>query len=331
MKRETHIFQRSQVERVITMAECVSLVEKAFALYGEGNVEMPPKIYLSFPRGDLRCMPAYVPAWNIAGMKNVSVHPENADVPAVMATISLFDPETGFPLAIMDGTFITMMRTGAAGGVAARHLAREDARAAAFIGAGIQAEAQLEALKVTRPGISRVTVYDLKGERMKAFAAAAAARHGLETSPAASVEEAVKGADVVVTTTPARSPVVRSEFVRPGTHINAIGADARGKQELDPAILTRAKVVVDSWEQASKSGEINVSVAGGMIGPGDLHGDIGEVVTGKKPGRESPDEITVFDSTGLAIQDVAVAYEVYRRLAAQERPGPGVRKVNFLG
>jgi alanine dehydrogenase len=143
MKTSTYIIKRSEIENVLGMGEYINIVEEAFKLYGEGKVQMPAKVYLSFDKGDLRCMPAYLPSMKAAGVKNVNVHPGNKELPAVMATITLFDPETGFPLAIMDGTYITQMRTGAAGGIAAKYLSREDSKAAGFIGAGVQAESQL--------------------------------------------------------------------------------------------------------------------------------------------------------------------------------------------
>jgi alanine dehydrogenase len=135
---------------------------------------------------------------------------------------------------------------------------------------------------------------------------------------------------VVVTVTPARAPVVRKEFVRPGTHINAIGADAPGKQELDVAILQSAKVVVDNWEQASHGGEINVAVSRGLMRRGDIYAELGEIVIGRKPGRQDPHDVTVFDSTGLAIQDVACAAHVYRRLTSDPQSRAALRRIDFL-
>ena len=313
------------------MRDYVGIIEDAFRLTAQGGVEMPPKIYLSFPPGDLRCMPAYIPSLNIAGMKNVSVHPGNRDLPAVMGTISLFDPETGYCLAIMDGTHITTMRTGAAGGVAVKHLAREDARKAAFIGAGTQARSQLEALLVVRSGVSRITVFDRERGKAGEFAAWAKDKFKIEAASVESVSAAVEGADIIVTSTPSRAPVLFAGEVGAGVHINAIGADARGKQELDPEILKRARVVIDNWEQASKSGEINVPLSKGIIKPEDIHGTIGEILTGRKPGRRSPREITVFDSTGLAVQDVASALEIYRRLLADPEKERKLGRVDFRG
>lgn len=327
--RVTYLMARSDVESVLTMQEALEAVEAAFRAYGEGKAQMPPKSYLQFEKGDLRCMPAYLPELGLAGVKNVNVHPQNRDLPAVMATVTLFDPESGFPLAIMDGMYLTAMRTGAAGGIAAKYLARKDSRVAGFVGAGTQAETQLAALMITVPGIRRVLVCDTKADRAAAFAEHSRAAYGLEAS-AVTLAEAVRSADILTTVTPVRKPIVRDEWVRPGTHINAIGADAAGKQELETAILLRAKVVIDDWQQASHGGEINVAVAEGALSHEDVHAEIGAVVTGRKVGRETDEEITVFDSTGLAVQDVACAARVYRRLTEQQGARSRLRTVDFL-
>ncbi|HUT29525.1 MAG TPA: hypothetical protein VMX13_07025 [Sedimentisphaerales bacterium] len=151
MDRSTYLIKRTRLEAVFNMSDYIAAIEEAFVLYGNAGVQMPAKVYLSFDKGDLRCMPAYIPSMAVAGVKNVNVHPLNKDLPTVMATITLVDPETGFPLAVMDGTHITKMRTGAAGGVAAKYLSRQDSQTAAFVGAGTQARTQLEALLITRP------------------------------------------------------------------------------------------------------------------------------------------------------------------------------------
>jgi alanine dehydrogenase len=222
------------------------------------------------------------------------------------------------------------MRTGAAGGVAAKYLSRQDSRAAAFIGAGTQARTQLEALLITRPAISSIVVYDNSEANVKDFGEHVYARHALEVEYAASVEEAVRNADIVVTTTPVRSPIVKAEFIRPGTHINAIGADAEGKQELYPAILKRARVVIDNWQQASRSGEINVALSQGIITKDDIYADIGQIVTGQKPARDSDEQITIFDSTGLAIQDISAAAKIFRKLTSDRQIEPQLDTIDFF-
>jgi len=331
MDKSTYIIKRSEIENVLGMGECINIVEEAFRLYGEGKVQMPPKVYLSFEKGDLRCMPAFVPFMNAAGVKNVNVHPGNKKMPAVMATITLFEPETGFPLAIMDGTYITQMRTGAAGGIAAKYLSREDSKSAGFIGAGVQAQTQLEALLIARPGISRITVYDISEANVKRFADETRTKYDLNVEKAASVKEAVEAVDIVVTTTPVRTPIVKAEHIGKGTHINAIGADAPGKQELEAKILETARIVIDNWEQASHGGEINVALSKGIISRKNIYADLGEIITGKKSGRESWEQITVFDSTGLAIQDIACASYIYRKLISDKSTAAKLERVDFAG
>jgi alanine dehydrogenase len=312
--KPTLLFSKGQVMEAFDMDDYISAVEDVFRDYGNGKVQMPPKMYLTFPKGDLRSMPAYLPSMKIAGVKNVNVHPENLGMPSVMATITLFDPETGFPLAMMDGTHITNMRTGAAGGVAAKYLSREDSKVGVFVGAGEQAKTQLEALLAVRPGLERFIAYDPNKPALDLLEAHAE-KLGREIERADSLEKAVREADILVTTTPVREPIIKIGYLKQGVHINAIGADAEGKQELDSIILKRAKVVIDNWEQASHSGEINVPVSKGWISQEDIHANIGEIATGKKPGRVSKYETTVFDSTGLAVQDIACAAAIYKKYA----------------
>ncbi|UCD95034.1 MAG: ornithine cyclodeaminase family protein [Candidatus Zixiibacteriota bacterium] len=319
----TYLIKRSDVEKALTMKDCVEAVEKAFRLYGEEKVQMPPKAYLYFTEfsGDLRCMPAYIPELNAAGIKSVNVHPDNRKVglPTVMATILLNDPKTGYPVAILDGTHITNMRTGAAGGVAAKYLAKENCKKASFVGAGRQAETQLHAMMVTKPMITNVSVVDLDNERAEAFAGLCSERYNLNAVVVDSIHDACVDADIINCTTASRKPIVMAGDVPPGAHINAIGADAEGKQELDGDVLKKARVVIDDWVQASHSGEINVMVHKGEFRRKDLAAELGKVVAGNLKIRTSDTDITIFDSTGLAIQDLITAAHVYKLLVE----GPG--------
>jgi alanine dehydrogenase len=304
-------------------------VEEAFRAYGEGRVNMPPKAYLTLAQGDFRAMygEIFLSHDHICGLKWVNVHPGNParGLLTVMAKIILNDPDTGLEFADLDGTHITDYRTGASGGVAVRHLARPGATRLGLIGAGVQARTQVAAIIKVRP-IKEIVVYDRHLTCSRPFAEKMAAMYRIAVRPTENPADAVTGQDIVVTTTPSQTPVVHREWVSPGTHINAIGADAAGKQELDPAILAAAKVVVDDWAQASHSGEINVPLTRGELTPEQIYGSLGDIVAGKKPGRENPEEITVFDSTGLIIQDLALALAVYQR--ARER-GLGEEK-DFL-
>ena len=301
------------VKASLSMKETIEAVEEAFREDGRGTAQMPPKSYLIYKKynGDLRSMPAYLEGMDATGVKVVNVHPDNRGrgLPTVMALVVLNSPKTGAPTAVMGGTFLTNMRTGAAGAVAAKYLAKKSTKTVGLVGAGAQGKTQLLGLAEIFE-IETVKVADVSLDRCRALEEEATTF--LDASYEISTDiKGVCDVDILVTTTPSRKPLVKDEWIREGTHINAIGADAAGKEELDPAILKRAKVVVDDIVQASHSGEVNVPLAEGVIAPADIYATIGEVVARKVPGRKDDDEITVFDSTGLAIQDVATASRVY--------------------
>ncbi len=307
------------------MKEVMEVVEKAFAEKGLGYVQMPPKPYLFFHNydGDLRVMPSYLERMDMAAVKVVNSHPNNPSVhglPSVMATILLIEPKNGGPMAIMGGSHITAMRTGAAGGIGAKYLARRDSSVIGLVGAGVQARTQLEALVSLYGRLEEVRVWSRTARTREVFLSETSGlyKEGIGCiHPVDQVRDAVEGADIVVTTTPSREPIVSDDWIYEGTHINCIGADASGKEELDPAILRRAKIVVDDWEQASHGGEINVPLAKGLVKREEVRGDICEVVTGLRAGRTSTGEITVFTSTGLAIQDAVTARLVYDKAVSK--------------
>jgi alanine dehydrogenase len=296
------------------MAKVIPAVQEAFAAYERGMAQMPAKSYVDLDQynGDFRSMPAYMDAgdWDAAGIKWVNVHPDNPekhDLPTVMGTMVYSDPETALPLAIMDGTELTMKRTGAAAAVATDHLAVEDATTLGIVGAGIQSYLQVEAIAEVRP-IQEIIVSDVDEARVERFVERFDDRFDVR---AGDISEAAS-CDVLSTVTPVREPIVGLEDVGDSTHINAMGADAEGKQELDDEILREAKLTIDDHAQTTHSGEINVPYSDGVLTDDDIFGDIGEIVVGKKDGRNADDTITVFDSTGLAIQDVAAAHVTYR-------------------
>ncbi len=311
---KTLVLEKRDIAGLVDMKKAIAAVEDAFREYARGRTQMPAKIYLHLDRygGDFRAMPAYIEKLTRCAVKWVNVHPGNRrfGLPTIMAVIILSDPRNGLPLCIMDGAHATALRTGAAGGVAAKYLARPGSGVVGMVGCGVQAASQLEALQAIFD-IKEVKVWGRERACVRGFVKSAK-KFNLKLTIAEEIEECVRDCDIVVTTTPSRKPIVRLEWIREGTHINAIGADARGKEELDPRILKRARVVVDSWEQASHSGEINVPVRRHSMSKKDIYADIGEIVSGRKKGRRSRDEITVFDSTGLAIQDVAIADLIYK-------------------
>ncbi len=307
----------SEVRKVLETGEVIKAVEEAFRQHGLKKVQMPPKIYLSFSNGDLRTMPAYIESLDLAGVKIVNSHPENPKkgLPAVMALVVLNDPKTGAPIAVMDGTYLTDLRTGAAGAVAVKHLARKNSKVVGIIGAGMQARTQLQAINEVLE-IEEVKIASRSMEGIEKFLKEKIIDGEIISK---TIEEACE-CDILVTTTPVREPIIKNEWISEGTHINAIGADAPGKEELEPELLKRAKIVVDDLAQASHSGEINVPLSKGIIKIDAVYSELGEIIAGKKAGRTSEEEITIFDSTGLAVQDVATGNLVYKK-AREEKLG----------
>jgi ornithine cyclodeaminase/alanine dehydrogenase-like protein (mu-crystallin family) len=231
------------------------------------------------------------------GTKLVAFYPHNTEVPTHHATILLFKPETGEPLVTMDGRLITEVRTAAVSAVATDHLARSDASVLAIIGSGVQARSHLEALRLVR-GFREVRVWSPR--RAQTFAE----EHGVRA--AASAEEAVREADVVVTATTSSTPVLFGEWLSPGVHVNAVGAPRPDWRELDDEVLERARIYVDSREAAQKE-------SGDVIAAGRIFAEVGEVVSGAKAGRQSDEEVTLFKSLGLAVEDVATAELVHSK------------------
>ncbi len=274
---------------------------------------MPCKVYLSLPEhgGDFRAMPAYLEG--TAGVKWINAHPQNPHrhhLPSVMGVYIYSDPETAVPLAIMDATWLTALRTGAAAAVATRHLARPGAAVLGVIGCGAQAESIVRAHRPVM-AVTEVRLHDRQPEAARRLAA----RLAEPNCRVSSLAEAA-AADVVCTLTPSRQAFLGLEMLSRSVHINAMGADAPGKRELEQSVLEAARIFVDDFEQARESGEINVPLHEGTLDPSRIAGTLGEVVAGSIPGRTG-DELTVFDSTGLAIQDLAVARIVYERARAR--------------
>jgi len=313
------VLSEADVQNLINPTMVIDAVEQAFKAYGLGEVKMPAKMYLDLPEfgGDFRAMPAHILGY--AGIKWVNAHPKNVEKGArtVMATIILNDPTTGAPLAYMDGTIITNYRTGAAAAVASKYLAKKDATTLGLVGVGEQAKTQLMCIGELFD-LDEVRVCDVNVQTVERFIA----EFPDYTFKQCDLEQAVD-ADIVSTTTPVRTPIVKSEWIKEGTHLNAMGADAAGKQEIDPCLLTRedVKVIVDDMAQALHSGEVNVPISECTLSKDKIYGQLSDIVVGKLSGRQG-NEITVFDSTGLAIQDMFTAKGLYEE--ALEK-GIGVR------
>ena len=309
----TLLLSRSDVAGLLEMGKVMRVVEQVFRDYVTGKAQMPAKVYMPLDKGDFRAMPGAVP--NAAGIKWVNVHPGNRDrgLPTIMGILILSDPDTAYPLAIMDATEITAYRTAATSANASRYLARSDSCTLGLIGAGRQAFMHVRSHALAFP-LKEIRVCDKRPEAVEAFV-----RHFSQFKVEGVSVEAAVMSDIVCTLTPSTAPVVRASWVMPGTHINAVGADAAGKQELDADILRTSRVVVDDLVQACHGGEINVAVRQGLLRREQVWGTLGEIITGSKPGRHDAQEVTVFDSTGLAIEDIATAWLVYQQ--AKERGG----------
>ena len=303
----TLVLDKKAVSSLLTMPDTIKAVEQAFFNLSEGKGSMPPKSYLLLEKGDFRAMPAALPG--AAGVKWVNVHPQNRSrsLPTVMAVLVYSDPETGYPLAIMDATDMTAFRTGATAAIASQHLARPDSHVLGIVGAGRQAYTQIAA-HTELFKIDLIKVFDIMPAAVEGLLKSFP-QYKIIQSP---LEEVV-AADIVCTLTPARLPVVKKAWILPGTHINAIGADAEGKEELEPSILKGSIVVVDDLRQATAAGEINIPIARGLYSPDEIYATLGEIVAKKKSGRIDDKSITIFDSTGIAIEDIAVAKLIYEK------------------
>ena len=325
--RKTLILSRTDMMGLLTPSEYVDCVEHAFRMQGLGRVYMEPKGHIVLDRyqGEWEVMPSYIEEPEAAACKWVSIREDNAryDLPAVFSILVYTHPETGFPLAICDGSFHTLMRTGASAAVSAKWLAREDSSVLAVLGTGSVGEGTLATCD---------TVFEWKDVRIWSRTQASVDRFLAEQAPryphltlqgTTDVRTAVEGADVIVTGTHARGWIVDDAWVRPGAHLAALGADLTGEQELDPRILKRGRVFVDDMRQCREDGEINVALSEGGIKEEDVAGEIGKVVCGELEGRQSDVQVTVFDSTGIALQDSATVPLEYERAVAA---GVGIEK-----
>jgi alanine dehydrogenase len=298
------------------MDECIAAVEAGFRLHAEGRSLTPGVLGVSAPRGGFHIKAAglelrrlYFAAKTNA---NFSDNPRRHGLPAIQGVIVLCDAEHGSPLAVMDSMEVTGRRTAAATAVAAKWLARKGAHTVTVCGCGSQGREQLRALARVLP-LRRAYAFDLAEATAEAFARDLSAELGLQITTVRDHVEAVRESDVCVTCTPSRSPFLMREHVSAGTFVAAVGADSSDKQELDPRLMAEAVIVVDVLDQCAAIGDLHHALEAGIVTRESVHAELAEVVTGRKPGRQSDEEITIFDSTGTAIEDVAVAAVVYER------------------
>jgi ornithine cyclodeaminase len=325
MAREVLLLRESEIRHLLDPRACLGAIEAAFAAYSTGRADLPAVIQLNVPEqhAEIHVKAGHLHGGPFFAVKVASGFPGNAalGLPAGGGLVMVFDAKTGAPAAILfDHGYITDLRTGLAGAVAAQHLARRDAAVAAILGTGAQARHQAGALALVRT-LRELRIWGRDPAKTQACAAELAADPALgghcRVVAAASAEAAIVGADIVVTATASRAPLVRAAWVAPGTHITAVGSDQADKQELDPALVARADVLVaDSRPQCLRLGEIHHAVAAGLIGEQDIDAEIGEIVAGLKPGRRTPSDITLCDLTGIGVQDVAAATVVLVRARA---------------
>ena len=310
------VLSRRDVVDLLSLRDCIDAVEAAFRLHAEGRTLGPG--VLGVPAGDGGF---HIKAAGLVGERryfaaktnaNFPENPRRFGRPAIQGTVVLFDATTGEPLATMDSGSVTALRTGAATAVAAKFLARRDARTATIVGCGVQGALQVAAIAAVLP-LQRVFVLDTDPERARSLAARASVSLGIPVEARTDLRAALRESDVCVTCTPARRAFLAASDVVPGTFIAAVGADSQGKQELAPELVASATLVVDVLEQCAEIGELHHALAAGLMRREDVHAELADVVAGRRPGRTRDDEITLFDSSGTALQDVAAAIAVYEK------------------
>lgn len=318
---KTLLLKKEEVRGLIAMKEVIGAVEEAYKGFNGDQVVQPDYIGIDLhpPRGDIDFKLGYYKGNEIISMKASSGgfpdNPTTYGVPSGMGTILLFDARSCALVCVMDGSLITGLRTGAAGAVSVKALARKDAKRVTSIGTGNQARMQIRAISQVMK-IEELHAWDHHADSLASFKADIEREFGIPVVVANSKQEAVEQADILITTTRGKGSVVEAAWVKPGTHIVAIGTDAKGKQEFEPEIFRHAKAVVDSILQCSEKGEIQHALRLNILSKDGIHAEIGEVLLGKKPGRTSDEEITIFDSTGMAVQDNTTSNKIYQNALA---------------
>ncbi|MCR4430192.1 MAG: ornithine cyclodeaminase family protein [Tepidanaerobacteraceae bacterium] len=315
------ILSKDDIKKVFSMKEAIEAVKQAFSIYSQGKSVVPLRININVPKyqGQTLYMPSYVDELDSGGVKIVSVFPGNIEkgMTSVQAAMVLVSEETGEVCSIMDGTCLTQLRTGAAQGAAIDILARKDSKVGALFGTGGQAAAQLEAMLTVR-NLERVYVFDINKQRANEFAERMQnelADFGAEIIADAGVEKVLPLADVITAVTTSKRPVFDGRLVKEGAHVNGVGAYTPDMQEIDEYLVKRAdRVYVDSKEAVlSEAGDFIIPMKNGAIDSGRINGELGEVISGKIPGRQSEKEITLFKTVGIAVQDVVTAHKIYTK------------------
>ena len=317
---ETLLLKKEEVRSLLKIEAVIASVEEGYKAYSTGKTIQPQIVSIELPEqnGEMDIKAGYSRNTGMISVKCASGFYDNQDkgtFPNSMSTVLLFNGDTGFPVCIMDGSLITGIRTGAAGAVSARLLARKDSKTAAVIGTGEQARMQILALKAVMD-IKTVRIFGRSHEKMEAYQKEMSAQTDCLIELCSTPEDAVKYADIIITATPSKSPIVKREWVRPGTHIIAVGADMEGKQELEASLFQNARIVVDHIDQCITRGETQNPLRFGLIEETDIDCEIGQILLGSKKGRIDDQEITIFDMTGMAVQDNITAAKIYERALA---------------
>ena len=315
----TLLLSRADVEKALSMEDSVRLLERGFVELGEGRVDMPQRPVIFVPENDglAAFMPALVRDMGALAIKTVTAFKGNPKkgLPTIFGTVTLLDIETGVPLSIMDGGYLTAVRTGAASGVATKYLAKENAGIVAIFGAGVQGATQLEAICTVRK-ISEVRVFDTDRKAAEKFAKEMAGRGSIpaKIEVVDSPKEALAGADVVATATTSPNPIFDGDDLSPGVHINGVGSHAPKMRELDTKTIIRSKIVCDSVEAClAEAGDLLIPIEEGALKESDIHGGLADVISGRLPGREDDEEVTLYKSVGLAFQDAVTALHTYQK------------------
>jgi alanine dehydrogenase len=323
----TLILSRCDVAALLSIEECTKAVEHVFRLYGEGKTQRPGVLGVHACDGDFHIKAGVLklnrPYFAAKINANFPHNPKRLGLPTIQGVVVLSDADNGYPLAVMDSTEITAQRTAAATAVAAKYLARPESKTLTVCGCGIQGRASLRAL-VGLFSLEHVFAYDVDATRSEKFAHDLSAELAIAIKAVGQLEYATLQSDICVTCTPSTQCYLRREHIAPGTFVAAVGADNEDKQELDPTLLGRSKVVVDLVEQCATIGELHHALDQKVMTRDQVHAELGEVVAATKPGRTSNDEIIVFDSTGMALQDVVTSALVYEK-AKQHGAGTTVQ------
>ncbi|MEW6411272.1 MAG: ornithine cyclodeaminase family protein [Candidatus Zixiibacteriota bacterium] len=314
------MLSRQDVMKVLDMKDCIEVTQQAFAEMANGTAVLPLRTNIKPPDGLSLYMPAYLQRLGALACKIVTVYKDNPakhNMPVVVGKVLLQDPQTGDVMCIMDGGYLTAIRTGAASGVATKYLARDvKGQVAGIFGAGVQAGAQLWAMSAVRP-LSRALVYDKVEKAVDNFIKTWSEKLNLDIAKADSADHLLEQADIICAATSSPTPIFDGSKVREGTHINGIGSHTPNARELDTAIIKRSMLVADSYEAClSEAGDIMIPIQEGAIDKSHMKAELGEIVTGKKYGRRDDKQITIFKSNGLAIQDAATAKLIYDKAVA---------------